>query len=149
MTGKETGMTAPQREQVDRLIREALAVRQRAYSPYSRFRVGAAIVDEAGEIFVGCNVENASYSLTLCAERVAAVTAIAAGSLRWRMIAVAAEGGATPCGACRQFLAEFHADLAVIVVDAATGLWSNHSLRELLPHAFEQDSLGVSQPQSD
>lgn len=135
--------------ELERLIERAIAIRERAHAPYSGFRVGAAVQDEQGEIFVGCNVENASYSLTLCAERVASAAAVTAGRTRWRAIAVAAEGGAMPCGACRQFLAEFRPDLIVIAVDASRRTWAEHSLRELLPIAFGRDSLGEIPPRTE
>ena len=88
------------------LVSAARAVRLRAHAPYSRFRVGAAVLDERGRIHVGCNVENASYGLTVCAERNAVAAAIAAGAKRVRAVAVCTATGATPCGACRQVLAE-------------------------------------------
>jgi len=131
---------------IDRLIKESLDIRLRAHAPYSGFLVGAALLCEDGQIHVGCNVENASYSLTLCAERVAAVTAVAAGRRDWRAVAVASQGGVTPCGACRQFLAEFGNDMVVISVDAATGHRRRYRLSELLPHAFDRSAL--AQPES-
>lgn len=128
-------------ESLDRLVAAAIDARSRAYSPYSRFRVGAALLDDQGGVFLGCNVENVSFSLTLCAERTAAVSAVTAGSRRWRAIAVASDGGVTPCGACRQFLAEFAPDLRIIVVDTRTSELRHFPLAELLPHAFDRTSL--------
>lgn len=125
----------------DRLVDSALAARLRAHAPYSRFRVGAALLTD-DVIFPGCNVENASYSLTLCAERVAAVAAVTAGRLTWQAIAIASAGGVTPCGACRQFLAEFVPDLLIVTVDVDTGRRSIYRLTELLPQAFGRGSLG-------
>src|SRR5919106_5668640 len=92
----------------DKLMRAALDAQQRAFCPYSNFPVGAALRTAGGTIYQGVNVENASFGLTICAERVAASAAIAAGEREFAAIAVASRGGVTPCGACRQFLAEFN-----------------------------------------
>lgn len=119
------------------LVEAAFAAIAHAHAPYSRFRVGAALETEAGERFAGCNVENASYGLTLCAERVAAAAAVAAGRRDFRRLVVAAEceRATPPCGACRQFLAEFAPNLEIFGVAASeTRRWS---LRELLPALFE------------
>jgi cytidine deaminase len=120
-----------------KLVDAALAARLRAYAPYSNFLVGAAILADDGQIFKGCNVENASYGLTICAERSAASAAIVMGQRTWRAIAVASLGAVTPCGACRQVLHEFGAEIEVILVDAESGLvrarWTTESL---LPGAF-------------
>jgi cytidine deaminase len=126
---------------VEKLIRSAIDVRDQAYAPHSHFYVGAALLSHDGEIVVGCNVENASYSLSLCAERVAAATAVARGHRSWRAIAVASVGGVTPCGACRQFLAEFGGDLSVILVDVIDGSRRLRQLSQLLPEAFDGSSL--------
>lgn len=126
---------------IDSLVNQALVVRSRAHAPYSRFHVGAALLTSTGESFAGCNVENASFSLTLCAERVAAATAVAGGNTRWLAIAVASLGGATPCGACRQFLAEFGHDLLVITVDVQSKQVKRFQLSTLLPYAFDQTAL--------
>jgi cytidine deaminase len=128
----------------ERLIRSATAASAHAHAPYSRFQVGAALLAADGQTFAGCNVENASYSLTLCAERVAAATAIAAGCRDWRAIAIASPGGVTPCGACRQFLAEFSAGLIVITVNVLDGSLGHFRLAELLPHSFGRQSLPVA-----
>jgi cytidine deaminase len=127
-------MNAQQRQA---LIEAALAVRQMAYAPYSNFLVGAAVLTEAGTIHAGCNVENASYGLTICAERIALGNAVAAGNRAMTAMAVATSGGASPCGACRQFAAEFHPDLPILLVDV------DHpervvqtNLGELLPSQF-------------
>jgi cytidine deaminase len=127
-------MNASQRQQ---LIDTALAMRDRAYAPYSNFRVGAAILADSGRIFGGCNVENASYGLTLCAERVALVSAVAAGETKFAAMAVATTGGASPCGACRQFAAEFRGDLPVLIINAERPEQVREiSLAELLPVQF-------------
>ncbi|MFA5044024.1 MAG: cytidine deaminase [Kiritimatiellia bacterium] len=137
------------------LIKQAVAAMRRAYAPYSRFRVGAALLTREGRIFQGCNVENASYGLTLCAERTALGAAVAAGHRRFTAIAVAAseaprgkpqgflakKGGKTaliPCGACLQALAEFcRPDFVIIAVDAQNpAAMAVYSLKDLLPRAF-------------
>ncbi|MBI3962503.1 MAG: cytidine deaminase [Deinococcus sp.] len=118
-----------------RLVSEALAVRQRAYAPYSRFLVGAAILSN-GQVFVGCNVENASFGLTCCAEQMAVGAMVAAGQRRIDLIAIAADPLATPCGACRQILAEFGLEALVILVDPH-GHCQETTVRELLPQAFQ------------
>jgi cytidine deaminase len=127
-------MNVSQRQQ---LLDTALAMRDRAYAPYSNFRVGAAVLADSGRIFGGCNVENASYGLTLCAERVALVSAVAAGETKFAAMAVATSGGASPCGACRQFAAEFRGDLPVLIVNAERPEQVREiSLAELLPEQF-------------
>ena len=119
----------------DRLLRAALAARDRAHAPYSHFKVGAALQTATGEVFAGCNIENASYGLTLCAERVAIGSAVAAGFTSFNQIVVVSAGGVTPCGACRQVLAEF-GDFMVRCVDADGGAGRVFQLRDLLPHGF-------------
>lgn len=132
-------MNAHERE---RLISAACLVRERAYAPYSRFRVGAALLTHSGEIITGCNIENASFGLTICAERSAAFTAIAQGQRQFTALAVAASGGGTPCGACRQVLAEFAPHLPVLIVNAdAPEQVQEVSLAELLPLSFTPDAL--------
>jgi cytidine deaminase len=100
------------------LIQHAMHARRSAYAPYSNFHVGAALLTDGGEIFDGCNIENSSYSLTICAERTAVFKAIAAGKKKFRSIAVTSDdhGFITPCGACRQVLSEFSPWLEIIVV---------------------------------
>lgn len=120
------------------LVAAALAARERSYSPYSKFAVGAALLTSTGEIFTGCNVENCSYGLTICAERTAACAAVAAGRREFTALALALSGGGTPCGACRQFLAEFSPNLPIYIVDAdAPGNVMETSLDVLLPGRFE------------
>ena len=121
----------------DDLIAAALAVRERAYAKYSEFRVGAALRTVSGEIVSGCNVENASYGLTQCAERSAVTSAVAAGHTRFTALVLAGPGGCSPCGACRQVLAEFCDELPILIVDAdqpQRKLETN--LRDLLPGRF-------------
>lgn len=120
------------------LIRLACNARTHAHAPYSKFRVGAALLTESGEIICGCNVENASYGLTICAERVAFGTAVAAGHRRFQALAIATSGGHPPCGACRQFAAEFCDDLLILLIDSdRPDHVSENNLRELLPGRFK------------
>lgn len=116
------------------LARECL---ERAYAPYSGYRVGAALVAVDGTVVTGCNVENASYGLTVCAERAAIARAVAEGKRDFRAIAIATDGSGaiTPCGACRQVLAEFAPDLRV--VSEGTRTRKEWSLRDLLPDPFD------------
>ena len=104
-------------ENFENLFEEAKKVRERAHAPYSQFMVGAAIQTANGHIFPGCNLENRSYGLTNCAERVALGNAVAAGQRDFQAIAIASSGGVLPCGACRQVLLEFCPQLTVLLVD--------------------------------
>lgn len=126
------------------LMEQALAARGRAYAPYSGFQVGAALVAADGSVFTGCNVENASYSMTICAERNAVFAAVAAGAVRFRKLAIA--GGRTaeeaqhtpcvPCGACLQVLSEFcPPDFPILLADGV------HLLGEFCPASFHLDSF--------
>jgi cytidine deaminase len=120
-----------------RLIAEARQARRKAYARYSKYRVGAALLAASGRIYRGCNVENASYGLTVCAERVAFLNAVAAGERRFVALAVVTDGAATPCGACRQVMAEFAPKLKVLVADAKKrGSARTFLLDELLPSRF-------------
>jgi cytidine deaminase len=124
------------------LIDQAMQVKSRAYAPYSHFQVGAALLTGNGTIVVGCNVENCSYGLTICAERTAAVAAVTRGLFDWKAIAIATAGGISPCGACRQFLAEFAPNLTILLVDTTgTNPVVKVSLSELLPSSFHPSCL--------
>lgn len=125
----------------DAMLEAARAVQRMAYAPYSGFRVGAALEGIDGRVFVGCNVENASYGLTICAERAALVSAVAAGARQFRRIVVVSDSDppASPCGACRQMLAEFGLALLVEAVGPAQG--HRWVLSELLPDAFTSHRL--------
>ncbi|MCX7691294.1 cytidine deaminase [Thermoflexus sp.] len=122
------------------LVELAFLMRERAYAPYSGYRVGAALLSVSGQVFTGCNVENAVYPLGLCAERVAVFKAISEGEHRFTTIAIATENGGTPCGACRQVLSEFAPDLRILLVDAR-GTVRETSLRALLPEPFGPGDL--------
>jgi cytidine deaminase len=120
------------------LIEAALASRQQAYARYSQFAVGAALLAADGRVFAACNVENASYGLTICAERAAVFAAVAAGQREFQALAVASAGGVTPCGACRQVLVEFAPDLHILLVDVdRPDEIVEANLRDLLPAAFQ------------
>jgi cytidine deaminase len=125
-------------EHLMQLIERAKDARERAYAPYSRFAVGAALLTTSNEVFCGCNVENLSYGLTSCAERNAVFAAVQAGQRRFTAVAVVADSKApvTPCGACRQVLAEFGLDLVVISVNLQGATYQT-SIAELLPRARE------------
>ncbi|WP_417747857.1 cytidine deaminase [Rosistilla oblonga] len=119
------------------LIDVACDVRQQAYAPYSNFQVGAALLAESGAIYRGCNVENVSFGLTLCAERTAASAAVAAGERAFKTLVLVTTGSVSPCGACRQFLIEFGAALEIVLVEASTRqITQRISLGELLPNQF-------------
>jgi cytidine deaminase len=124
------------------LIGKATEVRGKAHAPYSRFHVGAAVLTASGEVFVGCNVENASYGLTICAERAAVCAAVAAGHTKIVAVAVATSGGASPCGACRQVLSEFGPAMEIVLADAdeLTNVRVT-SLDKLLPEQFGDEEL--------
>ena len=129
-----------ERMQAQQLIRAAFAARRFAYTPYSHFKVGAALLAQNGQVFTGCNIESASYSPTNCAERTALFKAVSEGVREFTAIAIASRGSAPfPCGACRQSLNEFAPDLRVLVT------WDGNvrktTLRELLPEGFGPASL--------
>ena len=129
------------------LERSAISARQRAYAPYSHYQVGAALLTRTGKVFAGCNVENASYGLCLCAERSAVAQMVAAGEREPLAIVVVTEGptAGTPCGMCRQTLAEFAEDLPIrVVADGAPLATRTLSLSALLPDAFRADTLAAA-----
>lgn len=124
------------------LLAAALAARENAFAPFSKFKVGAAIEDEGGRIHTGCNVENATYGLTLCAERVAVFKAISEGARQFRRVAVAADTDSLtpPCGACRQILWEFCGDVEIVLVNPR-GKIETYRLKELFPKPFDVSYL--------
>lgn len=138
---REIGLTRDALPTDQQLLERACGMLERAYAPYSGFRVGACLLSEDGRVFTGCNVENASYGATICAERVAVTRAVSEGARRFLAIAVAGEKGFPwPCGVCRQVLYEFAPDLRVICGSPKDGMRIT-SLRALLPEGFGPDQL--------
>ncbi len=133
-----TAITAETRQQ---LIQAALQARDWAYAPYSRYRVGAAILTESGRVYDGVNIENAVFPLTICAERVAAFKAVSEGERRFRAIAVVTANAGMPCGSCRQVLSEYGLDTQVIIADTSGVIAWEGAVRDLLPGAFTPDDL--------
>jgi cytidine deaminase len=131
--------------EIEMLVMAASAARQAAYAPYSGFAVGAALLAADGTVYTGCNVENASYGLSVCAERNALFQAVARGVRHFTAVAVVTRNGVTPCGACRQVLAEFAPQMMVIVADL-DGNRRRYTLAELLPQAFGPEHLGRPLP---
>ena len=126
----------------DPLVEAALAAREHAFAPFSKFKVGAAVLDAGGRIHTGCNVENATYGLTVCAERVAIFKAISEGVRRFQRVAVAADTDnlTPPCGACRQILWEFCGDVEIVLANPR-GKVEMMRLKELFPRAFDASYL--------
>jgi cytidine deaminase len=120
---------------LEELITLAREVREKAYAPYSGFAVGAALRTVSGHVYTGCNVENASYGLSICAERVAVGKAVSEGDRCFETLAVVSQSMASPCGACRQVLAEFGLDIKVVIADLEQGR-AIHTVGDLLPAAF-------------
>ena len=115
--------------------------RQRAYVPYSKYRVGAALLGKSGRIYTGVNIENAAYPVTVCAERVAVFKAVSEGEKQFDAISVVTDNGGSPCGSCRQVLAEFGLDTVVLIADGDGNLMQETTVRELLPGAFTPKDL--------
>ena len=130
------------------LVEQARSAQQRSYSPYSNFRVGAALQGASGKVYQGCNVENASYRVTTCAEQAAIASAVASGEQQFTRLAIIADsdGPAAPCGACRQTLVEFAPDLEIYSV-GRTGATQRWNINELIPMAFTRKSLTTEQPE--
>ena len=138
MIERETHMTE---QEIQKLIDRAIVARKKSYSPYSHFGVGAALVCEDGSIYEGCNIENASYGLTNCAERTAIFKAVSEGHTKFKALAVVAdtEGPCAPCGACRQVISEF--EISQIILANLKGNYRVLDVDELLPFRFGADSL--------
>ena len=123
------------------LIETAIQARRWAYAPYSHYSVGAALLTASGRIYDGANVENAAYPTTMCAERVAVYKAVSEGERQFEAIAVGTKNGGSPCGSCRQVLAEFGLETLVLIADASGAVFSEIRLSDLLPQAFTPKSL--------
>lgn len=123
------------------LAQLAATARNSAYAPYSKFQVGAALLAENGEVFNGCNVENASYGLTICAERTAVFKAVSAGHTSFTAIAISVPGSGSPCGACRQVLNEFNPAMMIYLADEKGRITRETTLQQLLPDAFGPENL--------
>lgn len=124
----------------EELIKEAIKMRNNAIAPYSKYKVGAAILTQSGKIFGGCNVESSSYGLTCCAERIAIYNAVSNGHTKFTALAVATSNGGNPCGACRQVIWDLCGDISVYITDNSRNIDTTSS-KQLLPNAFDKDSL--------
>jgi cytidine deaminase len=129
-------------EERQALIDLAKEARRRAYAPYSNYQVGAALRTRSGRIFTGCNVENAAYPTSICAERVAIFKAVSEGEKEFDVIVVVTSNGGTPCGSCRQVMAEFGLDTLVLVANDKGRLVLETTVEGLLPGAFTPKDLG-------
>lgn len=125
----------------DKLVRQAQAARGRAYAPYSHYPVGAALLTTTGRVYEGANIENAAYPVTICAERVAVFKAVSEGEREFIAVAVVTANGGSPCGSCRQVLAEFGLDTVVLIADKGGQIVLETTVRELLPGAFRPGDL--------
>ncbi len=132
---------APDRASVQDLIERAREARHGAYAPYSEYPVGAALLARSGQVFEGANVENAAYPTSMCAERIAAFTAVTHGERAFEAIAIVTQNGGAPCGSCRQVLSEFGGELLVIVADVDGKIHLETKLKDLIPHAFGPQDL--------
>ncbi len=130
------------KEEFKKLIKEAEKARNRAYTPYSKFKVGAAVLCDDGKIFTGCNIENASFGMSICAERVAIFKAVSEGSTKFEAIAVIGDTDkpCSPCGACRQVISEFGEDIPLIMANLK-GDVKIKKIGDLLPEAFGKKDL--------
>jgi cytidine deaminase len=123
------------------LIDAANTVRQHAYVPYSKYRVGAAVQTKSGRLFTGVNVENAAYPQTMCAERIAIFKAVSEGEQEFDAISVVTDNGGSPCGGCRQVMSEFGLDTIVLIANGEGQLLQEMTVKELLPEAFLPEKL--------
>jgi cytidine deaminase len=128
-------------EMKEQLIQRALLARRWSYSPYSNYAVGAALLTRSGKTYDGVNVENAAFPSTICAERVAVFKAVSEGEREFTAIAVVTQNGGSPCGGCRQVLAEFGLDILILIVNAEGNQTGEYQLKDLLPEAFTPDKL--------
>ena len=132
----------PTKQEMQSLIELANEARRRAYAPYSKYPVGAALRTASGRIFTGVNVENAAYPTSICAERTAVFKAVSEGEREFEIIAVVTDNGGSPCGSCRQVLAEFGLDTLVLLADGGGKVVKETTVRDLLPDAFQPHHLG-------
>ena len=130
------------KEMKNRLIQKAIEAYDRAYAPYSNYSVGAALLTDTGEIFTGVNIENAVYPLGICGERTAIFKAVSEGYRSFQAIAVVTRNGGTPCGSCRQVMAEFGLDTLVLIANTSGKLLVQYTVAELLPNSFGEEDLG-------
>jgi cytidine deaminase len=135
-------MTLTQQEK-QALIDLANTARQHAYAPYSGYPVGASLRTKTGRIYTGVNVENAAYPQTMCAERIAIFKAVSEGEKEFEVITVVTDNGGSPCGGCRQVMAEFGLDTIVLLADGKGSIVKETTVRELLPEAFTPDDLST------
>ena len=126
------------------LVHQATLAQKNAYAPYSKYHVGAALLTTSGETFLGANVENAVYPLTICAERAAISSAVSAGARDIAAIAVVTRDGGTPCGACRQVMTEFGTDIVVLIADESGTIFHETTSGRLLPDSFNAENLKIS-----
>ena len=129
-------MNTVPREDAKLLIDLAIEARRKAYAPYSKYQVGAALRTKSGRIFTGANVENAAYPTTMCAERVAIFSAVAQGVREFDVLVVVTANGGSPCGSCRQVMAEFGLDTVVLIADETGKVFDETTVNGLLPGAF-------------
>ena len=134
-------MNKLEQEQKIDLVRIAGQVRKWAYTPYSNYQVGAAVLTDSGRIYDGVNIENAAFPVTVCAERTAIFKAVSNGERKFQAIAVVTKDGGSPCGSCRQVMAEFSPEMLVIMADENGKITTEKILSDLLPSAFGADSL--------
>lgn len=125
----------------EKLVASAIEVRKWAYVPYSHYPVGAAVLTDSGRIYDGINVENAAFPTTICAERVAIFKAVSEGERKFEAIAVVTENAGSPCGSCRQVMAEFGLDTVVLIADTEGNIQQETTVAELLPRAFTPKDL--------
>ena len=133
-------MTLTQQEKQS-LVDLANTARQRAYAPYSNYRVGSSLRTKSGRVFTGANVENAAYPQTMCAERIAIFKAVSEGEKEFEVITVVTDNGGSPCGGCRQVMAEFGLDTIVLMANGTGRIVKETTVRELLPEAFTPEHL--------
>jgi cytidine deaminase len=125
------------------LVKRAIEARQNAYAPYSKYRVGAALLTQSGKVFTGVNVENAAYPTGMCAERVAVFKAVSEGEKDFEAIAVVTANSGSPCGSCRQVLSEFGLDIVIIIANVEGEIAEVTTVRKLLPGAFGPEDLSA------